>query len=98
MLHGDGRHGFQQQKWEKPGEGLWASQAHNVSGERGCEAARGGAQHPPFTFLGWATLWKGDRRSRMFVKWAAWKQNGGRWKESSSQLPIDFSASLLIWG
>lgn len=97
MLHGDGRLSFQQQEWEKPGVGLWVSQAHNVSGKRGCERARGGAQHPPFSFLGWGALWKGERRGRM-VKWAAWKQNGGRWKESSSQLLIDFSASLLIWG
>ena len=52
MLHGDGRLSFQQQEWEKPGEGLWVSQAHNMSGERGCEAARGGAQHPPIAFLG----------------------------------------------
>lgn len=45
--------------------------------------------------LGLGTVWEEERRSRM-AKWAARKQNGGRWKESSSQWPTDVSSSLLI--
>lgn len=88
----------QQQKREKPGEGCGH---HKLITCQGRGDARQLEEEPASTFHFLGSCWSNtvERRQEkqdvcevgsMEAKWR-------RWKESSSQLPIDFSASLLIW-